>query len=54
MTGPRVGFVVGTTAGGTGRHVAMLARACAAAGALAGVFGPEESRSVLESADGRV
>lgn len=50
MTGPRVGFVVGTTAGGTGRHVAMLAKACAEAGALAGVFGPEESRSVLEPA----
>jgi glycosyltransferase involved in cell wall biosynthesis len=47
MTAPRVGFVVGTTAGGTGRHVGMLARACGEAGALAGVFGPEESRALL-------
>ncbi len=50
MTAPRVGFVLGTSAGGTGRHVAMLARACGEAGELAGVFGPEESRALLESA----
>jgi glycosyltransferase involved in cell wall biosynthesis len=50
VTAPRVGFVVGTTAGGTGRHVAMLARACAEAGELAGVFGPEASRPLLDFA----
>ena len=36
MTAPRVGFVLGTTAGGTGRHVAMLARACARGGRAGG------------------
>src|SRR6185437_15577082 len=51
MTAPRVAFVLGTTSGGTGRHVAMLARACGEAGELAGVFGPEGSRVLLESAE---
>jgi glycosyltransferase involved in cell wall biosynthesis len=50
MTAPRVAFVLGTSAGGTGRHVAMLARACGEAGELAGVFGPEESRVLVEPA----
>ena len=30
VTAPRVAYVLGTTQGGTGRHVAMLARGCAA------------------------
>jgi glycosyltransferase involved in cell wall biosynthesis len=36
----RIAYVLGTTAGGTGPHVAMLARGCAARGMAAGVFGP--------------
>lgn len=40
----KVGYVLGTTAGGTGAHVAMLARECAARGMTIGVFGPEETR----------
>ncbi len=51
MTAPRVAFVLGTSAGGTGRHVAMLARAGLEAGQLAGVFGPQESRALLGPAE---
>jgi glycosyltransferase involved in cell wall biosynthesis len=36
----RVAYVVGTTAGGTGTHVAMLARGCADRGIAVRVFGP--------------
>ena len=36
----RVAFVVGTTAGGTGAHVRMLASGCAARGMAVSVFGP--------------
>jgi glycosyltransferase involved in cell wall biosynthesis len=36
----RVAFVVGTTAGGTGTHVAMLAEGCAARGTAVSVSGP--------------
>lgn len=43
----RVSFVVGTTTGGTGRHAAMLAAGCLAAGAEVSVFGPERIRSLL-------
>jgi len=43
----RVGFVLGTTAGGAGRHAAMLADACADAGALVRVFGPASTRALL-------
>ena len=39
----RVAYVLGTTAGGTGRHVAMLARGCAAGGMAVRVFGPADS-----------
>ncbi len=46
MSGPAVAFVLGTTEGGTGRHVAMLARGCAAAGLGVGVFGSAETRVV--------
>jgi len=37
----RVAYVLGTTAGGTGSHVAMLARECAARGMQVRVFGPQ-------------
>ena len=40
MTGLRIAFVLGTTAGGTGRHVVMLAEGCASAGMQVSVFGP--------------
>ncbi len=46
-TAPAIGFVLGTTAGGTGRHVAMLARACAGAGWQVRVFGPAETRALF-------
>ena len=37
----RVAYVLGTTAGGTGSHVAMLARECAGRGMQVRVFGPQ-------------
>src|ERR1700676_3286023 len=39
----RVAYVLGTTAGGTGRHVAMLAAGCAARGLPVTVFGPADT-----------
>jgi glycosyltransferase involved in cell wall biosynthesis len=39
----RIAYVLGTTAGGTGPHVAMLARGCAARGIAASVFGPADA-----------
>jgi glycosyltransferase involved in cell wall biosynthesis len=36
----RVAYVVGTVGGGTGEHVAMLARGCAGRGAAVSVYGP--------------
>jgi glycosyltransferase involved in cell wall biosynthesis len=39
----KVGYVLGTTTGGTGAHVAMLARECAARGIRVEVFGPAET-----------
>jgi glycosyltransferase involved in cell wall biosynthesis len=39
----RVAYVLGTSAGGTGPHVAMLARECAGRGMAVRVFGPGES-----------
>ena len=47
MTPARVAYVIGTTAGGTGRHAAMLARGCAARGAAVRVFGPAATRSLF-------
>jgi glycosyltransferase involved in cell wall biosynthesis len=47
VTALRVAYVLGTTQGGTGRHVAMLARGCAAEGIGVAVFGPGETRSLL-------
>ena len=46
MTPPRVAYVLGTTQGGTGRHVAMLATGCVAAGFGVAVLGPAEARSL--------
>jgi glycosyltransferase involved in cell wall biosynthesis len=39
--------VLATTAGGTGRHVAMLAQGCAARGLTVSVYGPEPARSLF-------
>lgn len=50
MTGLRVGYVVGTTSGGTGRHAAMLADGCQRAGLTVFAFGPERTRSMFPSA----
>jgi len=38
-----VAFVLGTTAGGTGAHVAMLAAGCAAREMAVSVFGPSQA-----------
>jgi len=43
LQGLRVAYVLGTTAGGTGRHVAMLAAGCAARGVAVTVFGPGDT-----------
>ena len=43
----RVAFVVGTTAGGTGAHVAMLAAGCAARGMAVSVFGPSPAAAAF-------
>lgn len=50
MTSPRVAFVVGTTAGGTGTHVRMLAAGCAARGAAVTVLGPSATGTRLDIA----
>jgi glycosyltransferase involved in cell wall biosynthesis len=47
VTASRIGYVLGTTAGGTGRHVAMLAEGCAAQGRAVRVFGPASTRSLF-------
>ena len=47
MTAQRIAYVVGTTTGGTGRHVAMLAEGCAARGLAVAVFGPESTKSLF-------
>jgi glycosyltransferase involved in cell wall biosynthesis len=39
----KVAFVLGTSTGGTGRHVLMLAAGCAARGVPAEVFGPAQT-----------
>jgi glycosyltransferase involved in cell wall biosynthesis len=41
----RLVFVVGTTTGGTGRHVRMLAAGCAARGITVEVIGPSSARA---------
>ena len=40
LSGLAIGYLVGSTAGGTGRHVRMLARGCAARGAAVTLYGP--------------
>jgi glycosyltransferase involved in cell wall biosynthesis len=47
VTTARIAYVIGTTAGGTGRHVAMLAAGCAARGLAVSVFGPAQTRSLF-------
>jgi glycosyltransferase involved in cell wall biosynthesis len=44
VTGLRVAYVLGTSGGGTGVHVAMLAAGCAARGAEVTVCGPAAAR----------
>ena len=39
----KVAFVLGTSTGGTARHVRMLAGGCAARGVPAEVFGPAQT-----------
>jgi glycosyltransferase involved in cell wall biosynthesis len=39
----KIAFVLGTTGGGTGRHVRMLAAGCSAQGAGVSVFGPAQT-----------
>ena len=50
MTALRVAYVIGTTAGGTGRHVAMLAEGCAGRGLTVSAFGPETTRRLFPAA----
>ncbi len=60
MTGPgtgapaglRVSYLLGTSAGGTGRHVAMLAGGCAARGVIVQVYGPAATGAGLARAGG--
>jgi glycosyltransferase involved in cell wall biosynthesis len=47
VTPLRIAYVLGTTAGGTGRHVAMLAEGCRRAGLGVSVFGPQETRQLF-------
>jgi glycosyltransferase involved in cell wall biosynthesis len=49
--GLKISYLVGSTAGGTGRHVAMLAAGCAARGAAVTVYGPAAAIQSM-SADG--
>jgi glycosyltransferase involved in cell wall biosynthesis len=50
--GLRISYLLATSDGGTGRHVAMLADGCAARGATAHVYGPAASRAGLVQAGG--
>jgi glycosyltransferase involved in cell wall biosynthesis len=47
VTALRIAYVIGTTTGGTGRHVAMLAEGCAARGLTVTVFGPAATKSLF-------
>jgi len=47
VTALRIAYVIGTTAGGTGRHVAMLAEGCAGRGLTVSVFGPDSTRRLF-------
>jgi glycosyltransferase involved in cell wall biosynthesis len=50
--GLRVSYLLAATAGGTERHVAMLARGCAARGATVHVYGPAATGARLSPASG--
>jgi glycosyltransferase involved in cell wall biosynthesis len=50
----KVTFVLGTTAGGTGRHVQLLAAGCAARGLQAEVFAPGEAQRAFPFGPGVV
>jgi glycosyltransferase involved in cell wall biosynthesis len=51
----RVAYVLGTSGGGTGAHVAMLAAGCAARGITVRVFGPAETgRRFFPGNDGQL
>ena len=52
MTGRRIAYVLGTTSGGTGRHVVMLASGCAAAGLQVTVCGPAGIGPLLAAGPG--
>jgi glycosyltransferase involved in cell wall biosynthesis len=43
----RIAYVIATTAGGTGRHVAMLAEGCAGRGLMVSAFGPDATRRLF-------
>ncbi len=47
VTAARIAYVIGTTAGGTGRHAAMLAEGCAARHLRVRVFGPAAARGLF-------
>jgi glycosyltransferase involved in cell wall biosynthesis len=47
VTAFRIAYVIGTTAGGTGRHVAMLAEGCAGRGLTVSAFGPDSTRRLF-------
>ena len=49
---PSVSYLLATTAGGTGRHVAMLAGGCAARGGVVNVYGPAAPASPGPAAPG--
>jgi glycosyltransferase involved in cell wall biosynthesis len=53
-TRPHLAYVLATTAGGTGAHVAMLARGCAQHGLRVTVFGPSAAGSQFFQAAGGV
>lgn len=50
MTGLRLGYLLATTQGGTGRHVAMIASGCAAQGHAVRLFGPASARPAADRA----
>ena len=50
--GLTVSYLLGASAGGTGRHVAMLASGCAARGATVHVYGPAATGAWLSRAAG--
>jgi glycosyltransferase involved in cell wall biosynthesis len=50
VSGPRIAYLVATTTGGTGRHVAMLAEGCAGRGMAVSVLGPPATRGMFPAA----